>query len=150
MERPLEFLDATWPLVVMRLPTMMNNVPTIQAIMTLFDRAHARGQRFAFVADCSAVVKFPGTVERRMLMDWMAEENQRSREREHIVGVALVLTSGPMRALMSTMNWVRRPQTPQVWKATAVEAIEWCCQALSKEGIELTPAIEALRFKRTS
>jgi hypothetical protein len=149
MERPLEFLDATWPLLVVRLPTMMNNVPTIQQLMAHFDRAHARGERFALVADGSAVVKFPGSLERRMLMDWMAEEKQLRREREHVVGVAIVLTSGPMRALMSTMNWVRRPQTPQVWKATTVEAIEWCCQALTKDGIALTPAIEALRFKRS-
>jgi hypothetical protein len=144
----MEFVDATWPLVVVQLPTHMNQVSSIEALVANFDRAHRRGERFAIVVDGSAVVKFPGGVERRMLIDWMSEETQRKREREHVVGVAVVMTSGPMRALMSTMNWVRRPQVPQVWKATTVEAIEWCCQALTKEGIALSPSLEALRFKR--
>jgi hypothetical protein len=148
MQRPLEFLEGTWPLIVVRLPTLMNDVPTIQALIGYLERAHLRGERFAVMVDCSAVVKFPGSVERRMLMDWMAEERHLAHERAHTVGTAIVLTSGPMRALMSTMNWVRRPQTPQVWKATTTEAIEWCCQALTKEGIALSPALEALRFQR--
>lgn len=148
MEQSLEFLDETWPLVVVRLPTMMNNVKVVQTLIGHFDRAHSRNERFTVVADCSAVVKFPGRFERKMLTDWLAEEQRQKSVREHNLGTAIVLTSGPMRAFMSALNWVRRPSTPQVWKATTAEGVDWCCECLARARVPLTPAIEALRARR--
>ena len=46
------------------------------------------------------------------------------------------------------MYWIKRPITPQVWKATPAEAVDGCCQRLGEAGIPLTPAIEALRASK--
>jgi hypothetical protein len=145
--RPLEFVESTWPLVVVRLPQLMNSIKVIQLLTANFERVHARKERFAVMIDCSAVVKFPGAIERKMLTDWMADERRQKVERELTVGAAIVLTSGPMRAFVSAMNWIRRPITPQVWKATPAEALEWCCERMIDAGMQLTPAIEALRAR---
>jgi hypothetical protein len=147
MAQSLEFNDTTWPLVVVKLPTMMNSIPVIRQLTDGFDRIHERKARFAVLVDCSAVVKFPGAIERRILTEWMSGEQHAKKEREQTIGAAIVLTSGPMRAFVSAINWVRRPITPQVWKATTAEALEWCCEKLIEDGIALTPAIEALRAK---
>src|SRR5262249_49234066 len=142
MEQPVQFLDSTWPLLVLRLPPVFKGVHVMKQMMTGFELVHARSKRFAVVVDCSAVVKFPGTGETKMLTDWMADERRVARERELTVGSAVVLTSGPMRAFVSAINWIRRPATPQVWVATPREAVEWCCDRLVGAGLGLTPAIE--------
>lgn len=141
----LQFIDATWPLIVVRLPPVMREARVVQALIDNFERVHARNGRFVVMVDCSAVAKFPGPVERKMLTDWLAGSRLKNKEREHTIGAAVVLTSGPMRAFVSAINWVRRPETPQVWKATPAEALDWCCQQLVEAGLPLTPAIESLR-----
>jgi hypothetical protein len=145
MEPPVQFLDATWPLLVVRLPPVFKGVLVMKQVMTGFEVVHARGAQFAVMVDCSAIVKFPGPGETKMLTDWMADERRVARERALTLGSAVVLTSGPMRAFVSAINWIRRPATPQIWVGTTREAVEWCCDRLVAGGMSLTPAIEALR-----
>jgi hypothetical protein len=52
----------------------------IESIIEGFDGALGRDERFVSVVDCSAVVRFPGTSERRRLLDWMKHDAQRERE----------------------------------------------------------------------
>jgi hypothetical protein len=144
----VQFLDATWPLLVLRLPPVFKGAHVMKQVMAGFDVVHTRKARFVVMADCSAVVKFPGPADTKMLTDWMSSEQQAARERELTLGSAVVLTSGPMRAFMSAMNWVRKPATPQVWVATTREAVDWCCDRLIAAGMRLTPAIEALRAEQ--
>ena len=144
----MEFSDTAWPLVIVRLPAAMNDPQVVQQLTRQFDRAYARGERFAAVIDCSGVAKFPGAVERKMLTDWLSDEQRAARERQTSVGSALVLTSGTMRAVVSAMYWIKRPTTPQVWKGTSAEAIDWCCERLREGGVSLTPAIETLRVRQ--
>jgi hypothetical protein len=144
----MEFIDTTWPLIFVRLPAMMNDPRVVERFTRQLDRAYARREHFVATIDCSAVAKFPGAVERKMLTDWLSDERRIKSERETSLGSALVLTSGPMRAVVSAMYWIKRPITPQVWKATAGEAIDWCCERLREGGVAVTPAIEALRVRQ--
>jgi hypothetical protein len=144
----LEFIDTTWPLVVVRLPAAMNDPRVVEQFTRQFNRVYARGERFAAMIDCSSVSKFPGAVERKMLTDWLSDERRVAQERQTTLGSALVLTSGTMRAVVSAMYWIKRPTTPQVWKGTSAEAIDWCCERLREAGVPLTPAIEALRVRQ--
>jgi hypothetical protein len=141
----VQFLDSTWPLLVVRLPPVFKGVHVVKQVMTGFELVHAKNARFVVVVDCSAIVKFPGPVETKMLTDWMGDARREARERELTLGSAVVLTSGPMRAFVSAINWIRRPATPQVWVGTTRDAIEWCCDRLVEGGMPLTSAIEALR-----
>jgi hypothetical protein len=140
------FAHDAWPLLLVAMPASMN-MTAIESIIAGFEGAHGRKERFVLVVDCSAVSRFPGAEERRRLIDWMKEEAQNERARRDTIGAAVVLTSGTMRALMSAINWVHPPAAPQVWKATLGEAIEWGCTRLVEAGLELTPAINALRVE---
>jgi hypothetical protein len=140
------FLDSAWPLLVVEMPRVVN-VAAIRSVIDGYERLLARNERFAHVVDGSAIAKFPGTVERKMLADWLTDAARIEKEHRLTVGTGIVVTSGPMRALMSALNWIRRPTTPQTLTATRSEAIDWCCARLAEAGIALTPAIGALRAR---
>jgi hypothetical protein len=144
VNEPARFVDSTWPLVVVHLPAVMG-MAAIRSIVDGYEVLLRRDQRFAHVVDCSAVSKFPGASERKLLIDWLGDDVRIERERRLTVGTAVVLTSGPMRAFVSAINWVRRPSTPQKWTATQAEAVDWCCEQLVEAGVTLPPAVAALR-----
>jgi hypothetical protein len=142
-----QFVDSAWPLLIVHMPPMMNNMTAIRSIIDGFEAVLGRDERFASILNGSAVVKFPGSLERKVLMDWVGNEARIEKERRLTVATGLVLTSGPMRAFVSAINWVSRPVTPQIVTATQEEAVEWCCARLHQAGIALTPAIGALRVR---
>jgi hypothetical protein len=142
-----QFDDSAWPLVIVHMPPLMNNMTAIRSLIDGFESVFGRNERFASVLNGSAVVKFPGSLERKVLMDWVGNEARLEKERRLSVATGLVLTSGPMRAFVSAINWVSRPVTPQIVTATQEEAVEWCCTRLQEAGIALTPAIGALRVR---
>ena len=97
------------------------------------------------LVDCSPIVKFPGMVERKMLSEWMATPGRADKEKAFTVATAIVLRSGPMRAMMSAITWVSPPVSPQVWKASELEAFDWCYERLVEARLPVTKAIEAAR-----
>jgi hypothetical protein len=147
---PARFDDTAWPLLIIRMPALMNNIVVVRSIIDGFEGVYRKNERFASILDGSAVAKFPGTLERKALMDWVGNEARIETERSLSVATALVLTSGPMRAFVSALNWVNRPVTPQKVTATREEAIEWCCERLQEAGIVLPPAVGALRARRAA
>jgi len=140
----LVFDEGLWPLVVLRLPTRFTPA-CMQGIIDGYERTYARKERFASLTDCSSTVRFPGAVERKMLAEWLGQPGRTENEKLYTVGAAIVLTSGPMRALMSAIRWINPPTSPQVWPATEAEAFEWCCEQLVNAGIPLTHDLEAAR-----
>ncbi len=145
---PARFDDSAWPLLLVYMPPLMNNMTVIRSIIDGFDAAYRRNERFASILNGSAVAKFPGSAERKVLMDWVGQESRLELERRLSVATGLVLTSGPMRAFVSAINWVTRPVSPQKVTATQEEAVEWCCERLQAAGIVLPPAVGALRARR--
>jgi hypothetical protein len=146
---PARFVDSAWPLLVVQLPAVMG-MTAIRSLIDGYGVQLGKNERFAHVVDCSLVSKFPGASERKLLIDWLGDETRIQTERRLTLGTAVVLTSGPMRAFVSAINWVRRPNTPQTWTATQPEAIQWCCDRLVEAGIALPPAVGALRAPRTA
>jgi hypothetical protein len=145
---PARFDDSAWPLLIVQMPALMNNIVVVRSIIDGFEAAYRKDARFASVLDGSAVAKFPGTLERKALMDWVGNEARIETERRLSVATSLVLTSGPMRAFVSALNWVNRPVSPQKVVATRDDAIDWCCERLQEAGIVLPPAVGALRARR--
>jgi hypothetical protein len=138
------FQEATWPLLVLRFPPQFS--PAImKATIHGFEEFYKRKDRFVVLADCSPVVRFPGMVERKMLSEWLGSPGRPENEKAYTVATAIVLVSGPMRALMSAITWVSPPVSPQVWKATEAEAFDWCYDRLVQANMPVTKAIQAVR-----
>jgi hypothetical protein len=149
-EQPARFDDSAWPLLVVQLPPLLNNMTAIGSIIDGFDRAYRRSAPFASVTDASLVARFPGTLERKALLDWVGSEARIETARGLSIATGLVLPSGPMRAFMSAINWVRRPTTPQRVTSSLEEAIEWCGERLQEAGLTSPAAFAALRARRAS
>jgi hypothetical protein len=146
MSGPARFDDSAWPVLVVHMPAVMNMI-AIKSVIDGFEDVLRRDQRFALVIDGSGIEKVPGTLERKVLTDWLTDEARVEKERRLTVASAVVVTSGPLRALLAALNWIRRPAAPQIAVATQDEAIEWCCARLTEAGIRLTPAASTLRAR---
>ena len=144
MRDTVEFQDATWPLVYVRFPRVFT-LAVMQATIDGFERIYKRQERCVILADCAPIVKFPGTVERKMLSEWLGSPGRAEKGKAYTIATAIVLTSGPMRAMMSAISWVSRPSSPQVWKATEAEAFDWCYERLVEARMPITKAIDAAR-----
>jgi hypothetical protein len=144
MPQSLEFDERAWPLLIARLPTAID-MPSLNEIIKGFDRIFDRRERYACVVDLTAITRFPGTAERARLSEWLGDEDRMAKEKAYAIANAVVLTSGPARALLTAINWVRRPATTQVWKASEAEAVEWCCEQMLAKGMKLSPAVGSLR-----
>jgi hypothetical protein len=138
------FLDETWPLVLVHLPRN-TNANAIESVIAGFERVYQRRSRFSLVIDCTSVVKFPGAAERKALTDWMRRSERLELERMYTIATAIVLSSGPMRALLAAVQWISPPATPQALKASQAEAVEWCSERLEEAGFPITPAISSLK-----
>jgi hypothetical protein len=123
---------------------------TMQALVDGIERAYDRRERFAVVVDTTAVVKFPGAPARQVLTDWVADAARAERERLFTVGTAVVLSSGPLRALTAAINLMRRPVAPQHWTKTLGEAVEWARRQLRDAGVPMTQRAEALYTEITA
>jgi hypothetical protein len=109
------------------------------------EHAYRRNQPFVILCNATAIVKFPGSTERKMLSDWLHDPQRIEKEKRYIVATAVVIPSGPIRALLSAIQFVSPPNYPQVWKATEPEAFEWCYERIVGAKLPLTKALEAAR-----
>jgi hypothetical protein len=120
------------------------SVEAMRAFVYALEGAYARNERFAVVIDTTAISKFPAAPARQVLSDWVGDPRRVEREQALTVGTALVIASGPLRALMAAVNMARQNATPQHWTATLPDAVEWARKRLVEEHVPLTPGAEAL------
>jgi hypothetical protein len=139
-----EFMEATWPLIHVRYGREFS-AAAVQGTIDGYERLLRRKERFVSLVDGSQIVKFPGSAERSMLNAWLKEPGRTEKEKLYAIGYVVVLPSGPLRAMMSAIQWVNPPNSPQAWKATVPEAFEWCIERLVEAKLPLTPAIEGWR-----
>jgi len=135
--------DRGWPLLLFTLPSVMTE-DAVRAFGEAANRAYDRRERFAVVVDTSAVTKAPDAATRRALTDWLGEPGRAAKERAYTIGTAVVLTSGPLRAITAAIQFVRPPSSPQQWTATLPEAIAWARQRLLEAGVPMPPGADAL------
>jgi hypothetical protein len=139
----MEVDDSTWPLLVLSFPRIAE-AGTLRAFIEAFERAYERETPFATVIDGTMTARFPGPQGRKMLVEWLGDARRAELERLWCVGSAVVLPSGPKRALVSAFNIVRRPAAPQYWTATLPEAVDWARTRLLDAGVSVTPRIDEL------
>jgi hypothetical protein len=135
--------DRGWPLFLLRIPPSLS-VEAMRSFIDAFEAAYRRNERFAVVIDTTALSKFPAAPARQILSDWLHDPPRVEREQALTVGTALVVASGPLRALMSAFNLARRKATPQEWTATWGQAVTWARDRLVAENVPLTRGADAL------
>jgi len=127
-----------WPLLVLFMPPVVT-ADTMRALVAATEGAYERNVRFGVIIDTSRVVKFPTAPAREILSNWVADQRRAERERRLTVATAVILTSGPLRALTAAINLVRRSPAPQHWTGTFAEADDWMTRRLTDEGIRIDP-----------
>jgi hypothetical protein len=108
-----------------------------------FDRVLRRSERFATLIDTSALTNFPDARDRTRIGDYMKARTM--AEATYNLGNAVLIKSAPARAVLTAINWIRRPVTPQYLVGTFWEGIDWASGRLTGAGIDPTPGIEYLR-----
>jgi len=136
--------ESVWPILLLTFHGFAGP-NSIQKLMQAYERALTRASRYVSIIDGTSIEKFPAAAERETLTDWMKSEQNVAREKMWSLGAAVVVPSGPLRALLAAFNLVRRPITPQHWVATLDEGWAWAEAQLTTAGIALTPQIQALR-----
>jgi hypothetical protein len=138
-------VDTTaWPLVVFRFPRRLH-IEAVDDFLAGADAVLERRERFATLIDTTALEQFPTATERHHLVSQM---NLRTfAERTLNLGNGVVIVSAPARAVLTAINWIRPPVTPQLIAGSYREALEWCCARLAGAGIALSPPLAELRAK---
>jgi hypothetical protein len=116
----------------------------MRSFIDAFETAYKRNERFAVVIDTTGLSKFPAAEARQLLSDWLHDPRRIEREQALTIGTALVIASGPLRALMAAVNLARRKATPQEWTKTWGQAVAWAHDRLVAENVPLTPGAEAI------
>jgi hypothetical protein len=144
-EEPLEVDESMWPLLLLTFPRVVTE-STVRRLIAAYETAFQRATRFIAVCDGTAIAKFPGAAERKILVDWMTTtEGFNERERKWTLGTGVVVPSGTMRALVAAFNLIRRPISPQQWTATLVEALDWSHARFVGAGISPNPRLDEMR-----
>lgn len=146
MEEVTRVEDAAWPLVVLRVPPVLD-VPAIHSMFRGLDRVLERRARFALLVDTRAMTAAPTAVERKLLAQWMTDRV--AAEALYNMGNAVVIASPFARAALTAIQWLRRPVTAQCFVSSAVEGIDWCRARLVEKGVPVTSAIDDLRARET-
>lgn len=133
---------AAWPLVVARIPERFD-VPAIDSFFRGFDAVLARKAKFVTIIDTSAIAKFPDPLARKHLGECMRVRT--FAEVAYDLGNAVIILSAPARTVLTAVNWIRRPVSPQYIVGNLRDAIGWCCGRLAQAGIAESPALTALR-----
>src|SRR5260221_2179505 len=129
----VEVDDAAWPFLITRMPQALD-APAIDSMFEGFDRVLRRHERFATLVDTSALTKFPDARERTRIGEYMKARTM--AEAAYNLGNAIVIASAPARTVLTAINWIRRPVTPQFIVGTFWEGIEWCATRLTGAGLD--------------
>jgi hypothetical protein len=136
-------VDTSWfPLIVQTLHFGYTEEDMRQALAQ-YQPLFARRQRYAI-----AVQHEPGAPVGDAPMRALIGAFQ-SAHAEHIrycnVAVGVVLPSFSHRAALTALNWLFPPVAPQKACASIIEAVDYCCQMLTAEGVVLNANILKLQ-----
>ena len=144
----VEFVESAFPLVLVRLPHAMGR-PQLEELFTGFDRVQKRVRDeqtlYYVVIDALALARLPDPAERQQLTDWMSDPARTEVESRYGLGTSIVLASRPLRAVLTAINWIRRPPKPQVVVETVVEAIDQGLDHMREAKTPISPAMQMLR-----
>jgi hypothetical protein len=140
----VEVDDAAFPIIIARIPAKLD-APAIDSMFAGFDRVLERHERFATLVDTSALTSFPDAMERARIGEYM--KSRTMAEAAYNLGNAVLIASTAARTVLTAINWIRRPVTPQYMVGNFWEGIEWCGGRLAQAGIDPARALAHLRAR---
>jgi hypothetical protein len=121
--------DDLWPLVVATISDGAG-ADSLEVFARYFDECFARGERFALIVDTRDVHHIPDALWRKRLAEWMNEPSFRQKNARLNVGSATILTSAPVRATLTALQWLWKPPSPQHYASDMRDAADWCMEKL--------------------
>jgi len=141
VDNQVDFDESGWPIILVRIPRVLDSA-AVDTLLAGFDRVLTRQAKFAAVTDSTLITQMPAALERSRLGEYMKARTM--AEATFNMGNAIVLANAVPRAVLTAVNWVRRPLTPQFFTGTRVEAVEWCRDRLVKSGVYITGGLETM------
>lgn len=119
------------------------DVEDMRKAMPAYERLLTQGRRYAIVVNHEPGATIAGAPMRAYLGTWQKEREAQIARCNVCVGV--VLPSMAHRAAMTALNWLFPPVTPQRACGSFLEAVDFACEGLLAQGIELSPRAAELR-----
>lgn len=115
----------------------------LKGAMATYERLLSQHRRYAIVVNHEPGATIANAPMRAYLGAWQKEHEDAIARCN--VCVAVVLPSIAHRAAMTALNWLFPPVTAQRACGSLLEAVEFACDQLTGQGVELGPAIQELR-----
>lgn len=138
----MEIDDSAWPLVIATCPSVPK-VESIDALERYFVTCFHRRESFAMITDTRPVHQLPDAKWRQRLAAWMNEPGFREKNGRYNVGAATIISSAPVRATLTAINWLWKPPSPQRYTRDMSESVDWCVGQLRAARVPLGPSLEA-------
>ncbi|HEY2515662.1 MAG TPA: hypothetical protein VGI39_32560 [Polyangiaceae bacterium] len=123
--------------------------PQLADLFAGFDRVQKRVREeralYYVIIDALALTRLPDPSERQQLTDWMSDPARTEVESRYGLGTSIVLASRPLRAVLTAINWIRRPPKPQLVVETVLEGIDQGLEHLREAKTSISPAMQLLR-----
>jgi hypothetical protein len=108
----LSIVTASWPVVVVTLPSAFDDAQIAQLIEAT-DGLFARRERFAMITDSRSLETVPSALERRRLGEWLMRPEQLEQQRRWSVGNATVVDNPLVRGSLQAVYWIWSAPNPQ-------------------------------------
>ena len=135
MRGGFSFDDSTPPLVVARLWGALTD-EQFRAYLLGYEAIMARGNPVVILIDARQVEPASAS-QRKMQADWLIV--QEPRVKALLLGMAFVIGSPVVRAIITAVFWFKPLPCPHVVTATMHEGHEWAAQICARRGISLAP-----------
>ncbi len=138
----VEIDSSRFPLIVQSL-RYGYDVEDLRRVMPTYDRLLSQHRRYAIVVNHEPGATIASAPMRAYLGTWQKQHEAAIKRCN--VGVGVVLPSIAHRAAMTALNWLFPPVSPQRACGSTLEAVDYACEQLTANGIELTSPIHELR-----
>lgn len=118
----IRYDDKRWPFVVVTFPPGAFTDAQLTEHLHDVDAYTKRGGRYGFVVDARLSTP-PSAAHRRQITEAMDANNRRDGAR--FIGVAIVLSRAPQRAVFKALLWLRQTNHPLTAVATVEEGLQW-------------------------
>jgi len=92
-------------------------------------------QKFCTIRDGRQLTSVPNAVQRKIGAMWHDEVH--TQLKTYCLGVVTVTQPGIASKLLTAVNWISNPPSPEVAETSMQAAFEWCTQRLAREGLKV-------------
>jgi hypothetical protein len=129
------FEGTTPPLIIARLWGALTD-DEFRSYLRGYDEIMARGRPVVVIIDARRVEPASAS-QRKIQADWLIARD--ADIRKLLLGMAFVLASPIVRAIITAVFWIKPLPCPHTVKASLHDAHEWASSVCARQGIALPP-----------